>query len=105
MWKATAEDTLGAYSLQEFSAQPEESGVQPRVHHAEDEAFYVLEGEITFEVGTIVVPARRGAFILVPRGVLHSHRNTGKTFARWLAILAPPPRVDEALGPPSQAVH
>jgi mannose-6-phosphate isomerase-like protein (cupin superfamily) len=105
VWKATAEDTLGAYSLQEFSAQPEESGVQPRVHHAEDEAFYVLEGEITFEVGTIVVPARRGAFILVPRGVLHSHRNTGKTFARWLAILAPPPRVDEALGPPSQAVH
>jgi quercetin dioxygenase-like cupin family protein len=86
VWKATAEDTLGAYALQEVSAPPAGRGVQPHDHHGQDEAFYVLEGEITFEVGTIVVPARTGTFVLAPSGVVHSHRNTGKTFARWLTI-------------------
>jgi mannose-6-phosphate isomerase-like protein (cupin superfamily) len=62
--------------------------VQPHVL-TKDEAFYVLEGEITFEVGTIVVPARAGTFVLAPRGVVHSHRNTGTTLARWLTIFSP----------------
>jgi len=90
LWKATADDTDGAYSLQELSTSPGRRGVQSHVHHTQDEAFYVLEGEITFEVGTIVVPARAGTFVLAPRGVVHSHRNTGKTPARWLTICSPP---------------
>jgi quercetin dioxygenase-like cupin family protein len=89
VWKATAHDTLGAYSLQESSTLPGGRGVQPHVHDTEDEAFYVLEGEITFEVGTIVIPARTGTFVLAPRGAVHSHRNTGTTSARWLTILSP----------------
>lgn len=90
VWKATAEDTSGAYSLREFSTPPGGRGARPHVHRNEDEAFYVLEGEITFEVGTIVVPARPGTFVLAPRGVVHCYRNTGLTHARWLTICSPP---------------
>jgi len=90
VWKATVEDTSGAYSLREFSTPPGERGARPHVHREEDEAVYVLEGELTFEVGTIVVPARPGTFLLAPRGVVHCHRNTGKTRARWLTISSPP---------------
>lgn len=41
------------------------------VHRAEDEAFYVLEGEVSFEVGGDRLRARAGDFVFAPRGVPH----------------------------------
>jgi quercetin dioxygenase-like cupin family protein len=62
----------------------------PHVHrHAE--AFYVLEGELTFEVGaegeTITLAA--GGLIAVPPGITHSYGTAGDQPARWLIIHAP----------------
>src|SRR4028118_1139985 len=45
--KVTSDQTGGAYSLFEVTTQPGE-GPPPHVHHREDEAFYVLEGEYEF---------------------------------------------------------
>jgi quercetin dioxygenase-like cupin family protein len=63
----------------------------PHVHHAHTDAFYVLEGELTFEIGrereTITVCA--GGFVSVPPGVAHALRNAGDRPARWLTIHAP----------------
>ena len=63
----------------------------PHVHHGHLDAFYVLEGELTFEIGreqeTIVVSA--GGFLAAPPGVAHSLRNAGDRPARWLTIHAP----------------
>ena len=60
------------------------------VHHGHTDAFYVLEGELTFEIGreakTITVSA--GAFVAVPPGVSHSFRNDSGHDARWLTIHA-----------------
>lgn len=61
----------------------------PHVHrHAE--AFYVLEGELAFEVGaereTITIGA--GGFVAVPPGVAHSYRTAGGQPARWLIVHA-----------------
>lgn len=62
----------------------------PHVHHEHTDAFYVLEGELTFEVGreaeTISVPS--GGFVAAPPGVAHSFRNSGDRPARWLTIHA-----------------
>lgn len=62
----------------------------PHVHHEHTDAFYVLEGELTFEIGceaeAIVVPA--GGFVAVPPQVAHSFRNQGSESARWLTIHA-----------------
>src|SRR2546430_296722 len=48
----------------------------PHVHHQHTDAFYVLEGELTFEIGrepeTITVSA--GGFVAAPPEVAHSLR-------------------------------
>ena len=63
----------------------------PHVHHEHTDAFYVLEGELTFEIGreakTITVSS--GGFVAVPPEVAHSFRNDGDRAARWLTIHAP----------------
>jgi mannose-6-phosphate isomerase-like protein (cupin superfamily) len=63
----------------------------PHVHHEHTDAFYVLEGQLTFELGpdaaTVTVPA--GELVAVPPNVVHSFRNAGDRPARWLTIHAP----------------
>ena len=61
------------------------------VHHEHTDAFYVLEGELTFEIGreakTITVSS--GGFVAAPPEVAHSLRNDSDRPARWLTIHAP----------------
>ena len=63
----------------------------PHVHHEHTDAFYVLEGELTFELGrepeTLTVSS--GGFVAAPPGVAHSFRNDSDRPARWLTIHAP----------------
>jgi quercetin dioxygenase-like cupin family protein len=72
-----------------YSAREQVAG--PHVHREHTDAFYVLEGELTFEIGrepgTITVSA--GGFVAVPPGVVHSFRNDSGRPARWLTIHAP----------------
>ena len=42
------------------------------IHHAEDEAWYVLEGHMTFNVGGESFEAPPGTFVFGPRGVPHA---------------------------------
>ncbi|HEY6569912.1 MAG TPA: quercetin 2,3-dioxygenase [Candidatus Limnocylindrales bacterium] len=42
------------------------------VHHREDEAWYVLEGGMTFYVGDSVEVARPGSFVYAPQGLPHT---------------------------------
>jgi quercetin dioxygenase-like cupin family protein len=62
----------------------------PHVHHHHTDAFYVLEGELTFQIGreaeTITVSA--GGFVAAPPQVAHSFRNDSDRPARWLTIHA-----------------
>jgi Cupin domain len=55
------------------------------------DAFYVLEGELTFEIGregkTLIVSSR--GCVAVPLEVAHSVRNDSRGSARWLTIHAP----------------
>ncbi len=59
--------------------------------HGHTEAFYVLDGELAFQVGaereTITLGA--GGFVAVPQGVAHSYGTAGGRPARWLVIHAP----------------
>lgn len=60
----------------------------PHIHHLEDEQFYILDGELTFSVGTQAFQARTGDFIHIPRGTVHSFKN-GPTPSRLLATFFP----------------
>jgi len=59
--------------------------------HQHAEAFYVLAGELIFQVGaereTITIGA--GGLVAVPAGLAHSYGTTGDRPARWLVIHAP----------------
>jgi quercetin dioxygenase-like cupin family protein len=61
------------------------------IHRRHTDAFYVLEGELIFEIGpeaeTIAVSA--GGFVAAPPGVAHAFRVADDGPASWLTIHAP----------------
>ncbi|HEX5252170.1 MAG TPA: cupin domain-containing protein [Gaiellales bacterium] len=59
------------------------------VHHADDEAWYVLEGTLGFRVGDELVEAGPGAAVLVPRGTPHTFWNARPEPARYLLVMTP----------------
>ena len=63
--------------------------LEEHVHAEEDDAFYILEGELTFSFGAEVAAAPPGTFVLVPPGVAHGFRNDGEAPVRMLNIHAP----------------
>jgi quercetin dioxygenase-like cupin family protein len=58
-------------------------------HHAFDEMFYVLEGEITFQVEAELVTKGPGDLVFVPGGVAHTLANLGDAPARYLLAVTP----------------
>ena len=65
--------------------------LEAHVHGDEDDAFYILEGEMTFFFGDedeeAVAPP--GTFVLVPPGIRHGFRNPGPGPVRMLNVHAP----------------
>jgi quercetin dioxygenase-like cupin family protein len=87
LFKALAGDTGGALALWE-SLLPQGSSPPLHVHSREDEAFYVLDGELTFRLGDRLVPAPAGTFLWGPRDVPHQFRVDSPT-ARLLTLFVP----------------
>ena len=88
LWKATGAATAGAYALMENRVGP---GAEPppHIHHREDEAWYVLEGELIYRVGDRELPASAGSFVFAPRGVPHSFTVRSPGPARLLVVVSP----------------
>ena len=63
--------------------------LEAHVHADEDDAFYILEGELTFVLDGEDVAAPAGTFVLVPPGVEHGFRNDTSEAVRILNIHAP----------------
>jgi quercetin dioxygenase-like cupin family protein len=86
--KAASEHTKGAYAIIEVRLSSG-AGPAPHIHEAEEEAFYVLEGEEVFRIGTEEITLGVGGFALVPRGTVHTHSNRGDRPSRTLVIFSP----------------
>jgi quercetin dioxygenase-like cupin family protein len=71
---AVGEQTGGAYGLIETANEPS-TGVPLHVHEREDETWFVLEGEYTFQVGDQTFRAGPGDYVFGPRQVPHSYAN------------------------------
>ena len=63
--------------------------LEAHVHDGEDDAFYILEGELTFTLPDGDAPAGPGTFVLVPPGVEHGFRNDTDAPVRMLNVHAP----------------
>jgi quercetin dioxygenase-like cupin family protein len=87
--KIRDEDTSGAYSIHDNTIPPGSPGPRPHIHRHHEEAFYVLEGELTVRMGPRTITAPAGSFVLVPRGVVHQPSNPGTQPTRVLLIFSP----------------
>src|SRR5256885_7238497 len=85
---ATGDNTHGTYAMLEAIVPPG-GGPPPHVHSREEEGLYVLDGEITFQIGGERVVARAGTFANMPVGTPHSFTNEGDRPARMLISVAP----------------
>lgn len=108
--KATAADTDGQMTIIEIT-EPPGAEAPLHVHHREDEAFWILEGSVTFEVGDNVINASTGDYIFGPRDIPHRY-TVGAAGCRMLFILTPggfehvvmalsEPAASQTLPPPS----
>ncbi len=87
-YKVPSHRTGGAYSLFEVATQPG-TGPPPHIHHREDEAFYVLEGEYEFLAGRETLRVGAGSLLYVPKGTVHAHRVVGERMGRMLVTQTP----------------
>ena len=87
--KASMAETAGAYSLTEHLVTAA-SNPPMHVQVDEDEAFYVLDGAIEFEVDGETIVAEPGTFAFVARGAAHCFRVLTPT-ARMLVICSGKP--------------
>lgn len=61
------------------------------VHRVQEETFFVLEGECTWQVGDDSIHATAGTFVFIPPGVPHNIINaSGERTARLLMTVSPP---------------
>ena len=86
--KAGGEQTGNAFTLLEWTAAPG-FAPPPHIHHAEDEAFYILEGTMTVTCGDHSWEATPGSFVFLPRGVAHGFTVMGTTPIRGLQLTVP----------------
>jgi len=87
--KLPGEATAGAYALIEYAHEPGAPGPLPHVHHRHEEAFHVIEGELTLLVGTETLTLGPGGYAVVPRGTVHQPRNDGAVPVRFFFITSP----------------
>jgi quercetin dioxygenase-like cupin family protein len=85
--KATAADTGGQLTIIEVTCAP---GFEAplHVHHREDEAFWILEGGVTLQVGEETFEAAAGDYALGPRDIPHRY-SVGDEGCRMLFICTP----------------
>jgi quercetin dioxygenase-like cupin family protein len=80
-FKATGEATAGRLWVKELQAA-RGMAVPMHVHAHEDEAFYVLDGEVGMHIGDDVIGASTGSFLGGPRTVPHAGSAVAKLAAR-----------------------
>ncbi len=85
--KATAADTGGQMTIVEITNPPGFAGPL-HVHYREDESFWLLEGDVTFEVGDTTIAAHAGDYVFGPRDIPHRY-TVGDTGCRMLFIMTP----------------
>lgn len=79
-WQLLADGSKTADSVLfgEARLPPGSSGPHLHVHSREDEAVYVIEGEMTFLIGERTLSAGPGTLVWLPRSVPHTFANLGE---------------------------
>jgi quercetin dioxygenase-like cupin family protein len=86
--RVTGEQTGERYSLVEALCPPGYA-TPLHIHYLEDEAVYVLEGDLAIVAGGQTMRAVPGSYIFLPRGIAHGFRVSPQAPARILFLTTP----------------
>ena len=89
VFKADGSETASRYSVSEWWLDPNSGGPGAHSHDANDEIFYVIEGNPSVLVGTEWIEATRGTFLLIPAGTTHDFANRTDARAGLLNVFVP----------------
>ncbi len=85
----SGKQTAGAYAVIDMLVPPG-GGPGPHSHTDIQESFYVVDGEIEFKTETGKYPAKKGAFVNIPKGgEVHCFKNNSDTVAHLLCTVIP----------------
>jgi quercetin dioxygenase-like cupin family protein len=88
--KISGAASRGAYSLIEYSHAAGAAGPPAHVHRQHEEAFYVIDGELTLAIGATTITVRAGESAVVPRGAVHRPSNASGRPVRFVFLSSPP---------------
>lgn len=89
LMRSTGETTNGAFGLMEHWMIPPGFASPYHTHHLEDEAFYVLEGELAIVCDGKWLKAGPGTYVFGPREIPHGFKAVGTAPVRMLLLCAP----------------
>jgi mannose-6-phosphate isomerase-like protein (cupin superfamily) len=81
--------TRNELGMAEFEVLPGSFTPPPHIHHAHEEIFYILEGELEFNIDGKPQRLKTGDSITVPIGVAHTFSNPTEVPARFLNTYSP----------------
>jgi quercetin dioxygenase-like cupin family protein len=87
-FKVASQDTDGSVLIIE-NITPRKGGPPRHLHPAQDEWFYVVQGEYTIEIDDQTYHLQPGDSLLAPRGVPHVWAYTGDATGKLLIIFQP----------------
>lgn len=85
---ATREQTGGAFGVWRYTS-PAGGGPPVHLHRAEDEFFYVLNGEFNFQLGDCIKSAPAGSFVFIPKGAVHTFQHVGPEPGALMGAVTP----------------
>jgi mannose-6-phosphate isomerase-like protein (cupin superfamily) len=88
-FKAVSSTTHGRFSLMERTLPPGGRMPPPHSHGEMEEAYFILDGEVTFLLASEELRRGRETFVLVPAGRAHMFGNTSDAPARLLVLHVP----------------
>jgi quercetin dioxygenase-like cupin family protein len=99
---ASAVETDGALGVS-LVTQPPGIATPLHVHTREAEAFFLLDGTMSYQAGGTLYRLSAGHFIYLPKGVPHAFRVTGTSPVRFLGLAVPAGLIDlyEEVGVPA----
>jgi quercetin dioxygenase-like cupin family protein len=87
--KVDDEESGGRQCFSEWTVDAGGAGPPLHLHREHQEAFFVVEGRLTFRAGEETIEAETGAFIFIPAGVAHTFSNRSDAPARCVNAYVP----------------
>jgi quercetin dioxygenase-like cupin family protein len=87
--KVDNEESGGRQCFSEWTVDAGDEGPPPHLHREHQEAFFVVEGRLTFRVGEETIEAKEGSFLFIPPGIVHTFSNTSDASARCVNAYVP----------------